>query len=274
MATVVVIINHKEELSTYEKISLTQCIKVLSRRQVWMVVPDDLNTDLIQASFSSIKILRVKSSYLSNYRNFNRFKINPFLYEYFSDYQYLLYYELDAFVFSDQLDEWCAMGYDYIGAPWIAKDKSFHFLGVGNGGLSLRKISSHKRVLRTFCRLQSNLQTLKWYSNFNLKGKVGYFSEFLLRLLGLRGNTRWQFNDYRGNEDEFWSHMGSLFSWFKIPDAAIALQFSFEMCPEELFVLNGNKLPFGCHAWYKGDQINFWRPFIIKEGYTLGDENS
>jgi hypothetical protein len=181
---------------------------------------------------------------------------------------------LDAFVFSDQLDEWCAMGYDYIGAPWIAKDKSFHFLGVGNGGLSLRKISSHKRVLRTFCRLQSNLQTLKWYSNFNLKGKVGYFSEFLLRLLGLRGNTRWQFNDYRGNEDEFWSHMGSLFSWFKIPDAAIALQFSFEMCPEELFVLNGNKLPFGCHAWYKGDQINFWRPFIIKEGYTLGDENS
>lgn len=60
-------------------------------------------------------------------------------------YEHILVYQLDAWVFSDELEKWCGMDYDYIGAPWC------HMCGilcngnrmfVGNGGLSLRRISA------------------------------------------------------------------------------------------------------------------------------------
>jgi hypothetical protein len=273
MKAVVVIINHKEELNNCELISLQQCGKILRNYPIWMVVPTSLDTNRIESNHPFLRILRVKDSWLNTYRNFNQFKINPFIYYYFKSFDYLLFYELDAFVFEDKLEYWCSLGYDYIGAPWVIKNSSLHFAGVGNGGLSLRKISSHLKVLRTFKRLYSFEKIMKWYGRFNARGKLRYLPELLLRLSGFKANTLWAFNDYSGNEDEFWSHMGSLFPWFKIPDATLALQFSFEMHPEDMFSINNNKLPFGCHAWYKGDQLKFWKPFVKKEGYTVGDEN-
>lgn len=38
-------------------------------------------------------------------------------YRRFGKYKYMLIYQLDAFVFSDKLLDFCEMGYDYIGAP-------------------------------------------------------------------------------------------------------------------------------------------------------------
>ena len=35
----------------------------------------------------------------------------------FLEYQYMLIYQLDAFVFEDKLDYFCELGYDYIGIP-------------------------------------------------------------------------------------------------------------------------------------------------------------
>ena len=71
------------------------------------------------------------------------------LYRSFSSYAYMLVYQLDAFVFNDRLLEFCSMGYDYIGSPMRRTD-SWRDIGcsVGNGGFSLRKISSMLRVLR------------------------------------------------------------------------------------------------------------------------------
>ena len=39
------------------------------------------------------------------------------LYSRFEKYEYMLIYQLDAFVFSDRLMEFVEAGYDYIGAP-------------------------------------------------------------------------------------------------------------------------------------------------------------
>ena len=44
------------------------------------------------------------------------------------------------------------------------------------------------------------------------------------------------------------------------PEEAIA--FSFELSPSYLYKLNGNYLPFGCHAWYKYEYENFWKQHI------------
>lgn len=39
-------------------------------------------------------------------------------YERFLAWDYILLCQTDAFVFRDELADWCARGYDYIGAPW------------------------------------------------------------------------------------------------------------------------------------------------------------
>jgi hypothetical protein len=46
-----------------------------------------------------------------------------------------------------------------------------------------------------------------------------------------------------------------------------ALQFSFEYNLEKSLMLNNDKLPLGCHAWYK--HMDFWKKYIDIEGQAL-----
>jgi hypothetical protein len=55
----------------------------------------------------------------------------------------------------------------------------------------------------------------------------------------------------------------------KIPTLEEAVAFSFELEPEWAFVLNGSKLPFGCHAWWGPRQVEFWRPVLERYGYAI-----
>jgi hypothetical protein len=63
----------------------------------------------------------------------------------------MLIYQLDAWVFKDDLMKWCNKGYDYIGAPWFedfgSYEKGKKLWRVGNGGFSLRKIKYFCKVL-------------------------------------------------------------------------------------------------------------------------------
>jgi hypothetical protein len=45
-------------------------------------------------------------------------------YQAFTDFEFMLIYQLDAFVFRDELADWCRSGYEYIGAPWL-RDRDF-----------------------------------------------------------------------------------------------------------------------------------------------------
>ena len=84
--------------------------------------------------------------------------LSNFFYSAFREYDYMLLYQLDAFVFKNELLYWCNKNYDYIGAPWIASKQTLLkkielqfkskrkqkraeiFFKVGNGGFSLRRI--------------------------------------------------------------------------------------------------------------------------------------
>ena len=73
-------------------------------------------------------------------------------YQAFADYEYILIYQPDCLVFSDDLEYWCAKGWDYVGAPWFRdheNDPTGGLWAVGNGGLSLRNVSSALAVLRS-----------------------------------------------------------------------------------------------------------------------------
>ena len=73
----------------------------------------------------------------------------------FSGYGHVLLYQLDAWVFRDELSEWCDAGYDYVGAPWCHLCRmgkggcsGYESTGfVGNGGLSLRNVKSFVNAL-------------------------------------------------------------------------------------------------------------------------------
>ena len=75
-------------------------------------------------------------------------------YEKFLNFDYILIYQTDAFIFVDKLDEWCTKGFSYVGAPWF-KDFTPPYCTnelqfVGNGGFSLRKVPHFIKVLNTF----------------------------------------------------------------------------------------------------------------------------
>lgn len=65
-------------------------------------------------------------------------------------------------------------------------------------------------------------------------------------------------NTYNENEDVFWSKaVPKRVSWFKVAPPKVALEFSIERRPKDLFEMNNFQLPFGCHAWEKYEP-EFW----------------
>ena len=163
---------------------------------------------------------------------------------------YILIYQLDAFVFKNDLQYWCNQEYDYIGAPWIStpstlwtnflrffdskkkKERAQIFYKVGNGGLSLRKVKTFIHVCEQYPdKIQENLGRQK--------------------------------GDFRLMEDVFWSiEVPKFYPNFKIPDFRKALNFAFDRKPQIALKLNKGNLPFGCHGFNKPKVAEFWKRFI------------
>ena len=145
---VILIISHKSKLSDFETISIKQCFKILGNYNTVFVCPEGMDTSFYYRQFGqSITIHYIAKKWLCSYANFNRLKISPLLFKQYEKYDYILFYEPDAFVFKDELEYWCNQGYAYVGAPWLdgfsdATSES-NFVGVGNGGFSLRNVTKH-----------------------------------------------------------------------------------------------------------------------------------
>lgn len=287
---VILIISHKSELNIYEQISLKQCYKVLGQYSIKIICPKGLDVSLYKTILPNPEFDFIEPVWQATYANFNRLKIEPFLYERYKKFQFVLFYEPDAFVFRDELEYWCNQGYDYIGAPWfedcLSAEDGNKLWRVGNGGFSLRNVEKHLKMLSYL----KYIELAERYSQLNWKNNLWNF----LRLINTINSTYQRQSSYfadnfKFNEDGFWSIYSKdyidkfnainndilsriikkIFSFeFYIPNPDLALKFSFENSPGFLHVLNNNQLPFGCHAWYKYD-YEFWKPFITAEGYKL-----
>jgi hypothetical protein len=244
----VVVPIYKPVLNEYEKVSLAQMKKVLHKHPVKIVAPNSLRLSSKELELEKFSIERFEDSFFSGIQGYNRLMLSSEFYQRFLEYKYILIYQLDAFVFRDELEYWCNQNYDYIGAPWICfswyeqKDTMTRFhrvlkkIGitnksiVGNGGFSLRKVSRFYLYAKIFRKIA----------------------------------VSWPYN-----EDMFWGlGMTFLGNFFKVPELKTALKFSFEGCPSKAYEENNYNLPFGCHAWEKYD-ISFWRPFFKSEGYII-----
>lgn len=244
-----------DALSGPEVVSLQQCMRVLHKHPLFFFGPHSLNWSGYEKfcgeAGTGFQKKEFEDEYFRDIDGYNRLMTNAGFYEAFNRYRYMLLYQTDCFVFRDELDFWCAKGYDYIGAPWLGIDMGDWFrypwyprsliwtrrLGgdkvigkVGNGGFSLRKIDSLRRNLKRFSG----------------------------------GLENWM-----ANEDNFFCHyVGTYNPFFKIPGVSTALQFGFDAFPREAYELNNHRLPFGCHGWFREDvpyyenNLLFWEPFV------------
>jgi hypothetical protein len=246
---------YKNEIDIYEQKSLNQCCKILAKYPIVFVKPQSLDISNLKKDYPRIEMENFADDYFESIVSYNRLMLSTEFYDRFSDCQYILIYQLDAYVFRDELEEWCKKNYDYIGAPWLLKPKYhrfhlylflkikafYYFLinrplrkvivgdKVGNGGFSLRKVASHIRV---------TVEKKRKIKHYLSKSKI--HSEF--------------------NEDIFWGTQNPQFVYPKLKEA---LSFAIDDYPELCFRLNQNKLPFGCHAWSKPLKNDFWKDKII-----------
>ncbi len=273
---IILIFTHKPRLEWYEAISLRQCVRVLGAHPMRLVCPEGLDIAAYQRLAPELREDIIPGRWLSSVRAYNRFKILPFLYRRYADFEYMLTYELDAFVFRDELLRWCSEGWDYIGAPWFegwsATDSDAKPIGVGNSGFSLRRVPAMLRVNRSWKLIRPARDVYSEWRICNRMTPRGMLR--LLRTLLASNNFFAALNGYQGNEDVFWGIVApSRFAWLRVAPYEVARHFSFEMNPEKLFNECGGQLPFGCHKWM-ADSLGFWRDKIAALGYEIPQDKS
>ncbi len=248
----VIIPIYKATFSREEKIALARAYEILNAYPIVVIKPETLDLSELAREFPRLAFEDFPELYFAGISGYNRLMLSSAFYERFMDSEYILIYQLDAYVFRDELGAWLAKGYDYVGAPWLRRpvyrlpliaqfmrlnhlyrtwrgkpSKQDLYDKVGNGGLSLRKVASHLRVT---CEQEERIRFFLSQKRFHLY-----------------------------NEDVFWATEAKGFVY---PDAREALRFSFDKYPAYCYRLNGRRLPFGCHAWYKRKMRGFWRRFI------------
>ena len=262
-------------LSAEEEISLRHLREHLGGFDRYIIGQQSLPKE-----FSDFALRPFPVRYFRSRSGYNRLVMTEQFYRAFSDYEYILIYQLDCLVFASNLQEWCRKDWDYVGAPWLnnSDDPTQGFLGVGNGGLSLRRVTSALAVLTSKQLLddptvrghktgrRSKLIYERLDSAPRLKRLIVAAKTFLHRY-GYHNNVRWlvrQHTKTNFHEDFFWAFEApKIVTSFHIPAPREALEFSFELAPRYCFELNSGRLPFGCHAWSKYDR-EFWEPFLLK----------
>ncbi len=268
----VVIPIYKEQIDDNEKKSLQQCLSVLGTYPIIFACPDNLSTTYYSKTCSdsgvkNFKFITFNNNYFESVSGYNKLLLSPAFYAKFEEYNYVLLYQLDAYVFKDELMQWCDKGFSYIGAPWFkGQDKSTSESGfmemAGNGGFSLRNIPDFLKVLRTYKIMESPAKVFEEYQKLNAASFFIRIPVMLLKMMGFRNNSNFERSKFQLNEDHYWAfHAVEIVPSFKVARAEEAIAFAFECQPKRMLALNKNQLPFGVHAWLKYD-FDFWKPYI------------
>lgn len=276
---IVIIPLYKEHPSKSEIASFRQGLSVLKRHDIAIVTHKDLNLaeyDIVSKELGKpFDVQYFHPKYFESVKGYNALCLSTEFYERFADYEYMLIYQTDAWVFKDELLEWCDKGYDYIGAPkYWSKDETrpTEFEGIGNGGFCLRRIE--------YCRAFLNISDSKIFLKPSVlfkqwKGRIKYGDKFqgfwkktiltlgyIAKIFGYKNTLKY----YKSctNEDLLFSILASGMWSLKVnlPSEKEGLKFSFERFPQHLFQSIGNTLPFGCHAYHKYEYDTFWKKHI------------
>ncbi len=258
---------HKTSITDDEAISFRHLFHYLGRYDKYLALPRSLDF-----SYPGLTLARFEDEFFGSAQANARMMLSPSFYRRFAEYQYILLYQTDALVFSDQLEEWCERGLDYVGAPWLRCEDSptVEHDRVGNGGLSLRNVQSCLQVIdsprydidpdeywQRYCATHPRyLHYLNWPRKYVKRIRMFNNAQRAMKVWTDPSNP-W------ANEDYFWADEAKRFyPAFKVASVQEGLQFAFEVVPRKCFEQNGRKLPFGCHAWARYDRA-FWEPYLL-----------
>jgi len=265
----VIIPIYKQEPDINEIKSLKQCLKVLSTRTIIFICAPNLDCSNYQSVCYLNNITFKKHTFDKKYfrskEDYNSLCLEKKFYDAFVEYEFILIYQLDAWVFSDELNYWCSQNYDYIGAPFPvdieAKNEDVCFSVVGNGGFSLRRISAIINVFNhKFSRIKKWSQLFSAYEE-RISNNPLWFVYCIIRTIGYRNSI--SYLKKKNWEDHFFFDVARLTSLIRLPDPKMALKFSFEYKPTASFAINGYNLPMGCHGWQWIENEVFWTKFIL-----------
>ena len=235
---VIVVPIYQECFSECEQASLKQVQRVLNRYSIVFVAPDRMRN---YCSSNGLRALYFPDYHMDSIEAYSELLISPAFYHKFDSWCYMLIYQLDAFVFSDELCDFCNLGYDFIGAPWpYWYDNGDVKSHVGNGGLSLRKISSCERIT-------SDKKLMNEWRKISPNNKLA--------------------------EDLFFAYAAGIpRTGFVSAPVEISIRFSQEEEIRKCYRdVEKRQLPFGCHGWTKRNFYPFWKSIIERQGYHLPD---
>lgn len=254
---VVLIPVYKREMSELELLSFKQALKVFDRPIV-LYGPDNLDysiyTDTARVNGREVGIQVFDKRYFGSVKDYNDLCLLRDFYIVFNRYEYMLLYQLDAYVFEDRLDYYMAKNCSFVGAPCfegLSKAKDTVFTGHLNGGLSLRRVDDFIEVCDKACSLRGVLRLIGGsYLEYR------DFIKYILFKLGRYAHLPFKW------EDMFFSFGAKILkSDFRLADYEDARSFSFDFLPELLYKETG-KLPMGCHAFDRKANIDFWKGII------------
>ena len=261
MNCAIVIPVYKENPGANELHSLVQCAKIFAKRDIRLICPVNLHVGIYEQVFKNCNycVARFDSSYFDSLSAYSKLLLKPEFYMQFFEYDYVLIYQSDAWVFKDELDYWCKQGYSYIGAPWFKDDKILNI--AGNGGFSLRKVSDMIKLLssKKSVKYSPREYSESFLKQFDLTTVLSvaykYFMHFFYNV------SFWESTVL--NEDyAIVKYSKRIMSEFSCAPPDVAMKFSFEVHPEILYKMNACKLPFGCHGYLKYNS-EFWEKFIL-----------
>ncbi len=236
---VTVVPAYQATLATSEALALAQ-LKRLGVHNITLVCPSHLNVDAYFEIVPNLQVIRLREEHFKSVQSYNALMLQPWFYELFArDYEWMLVHQLDAFLLTNQMNEFCELGYHYFGAPWRIGFPQYRFLlnhwpirinrrrfKVGNGGLSLRHLEKTVDLLHR---------------------KEGHISKTFFM------------------EDAFFGYWGAVDNRFHSSPVEIVATFSLESDPEHWIKLT-NTLPMGFHG-HRVWSTDFYKP-LLKAAYA------
>lgn len=262
--TVVIVPVHKPQLTTSENIALVQCFKILKNYDIYLIYPEGMNIEIYKNNFPEIIFFPVPVDWLASLQAYNYMKCSLAFYTLFKAYDFMLSYEPDAYIFSDDWRKANVFDYDYIGAPWFKDYKEEGMPDkVGNSGFSMRKIATCIHALEMKAKFMRHWRII-YKLKLNKFLKVSILFKFFGRSFKLAANNYYYYRFFLLapiSEDIFWSSIVPRVISFRLAPVEDAIKFSFEKKPDLLYQINQNSLPLGCHGWMKYNPA-FWKQFI------------
>ncbi len=278
---VVVVPLHTLELHANEVAALTNALRKLSDHEFILLHKRSISSQELLARLGQNQVERgraihcvtVADECLASIQSYNKMLLQAWFYRLFEAWDYLLIFQLDAWILESNLQTWLQKGYSYLGAPWTGElGPDTPDSGVGNGGLSLRRVRDMLAVFEDQKRLRT-VPVFRWgflawrmtlFRRYNLFPAWQWPLLFSKRLiLFARMSLGWHntldyFIKIGIQEDHILGiYVPHVFPWFQLPPMQEAAGFAIEANPRRTREYYGIKRPFGCHAWEKFDR-SFW----------------